>query len=288
VRVLRLVATLLLLGACSAPSPAPTVTPPASTPTPSSTATTPSRPDHVLVVVFENKAYDQIVGSPDAPYLNSILPQAKLLTDAHAVTHPSQPNYLAMFSGSTHGVTDDHCPLRLGNAPNLAGQLLGAGLSFVGYSEDLPSTGFTGCSSENSYAAKHAPWTAFANVPPSLNQPASALPTDYSRLPTVAFVIPNLCHDMHDCSVAAGDAWAATHLDPYLRWTRQNNSLLVITFDEDDNAPDNHILTLVAGANVHSGRYSPRVDHYTVLATIERLYGLPPLGEAAARNPIPL
>ena len=102
----------------------------------------------------------------------------------------------------------------------------------------------------------------------------------------MAFLIPNLCHDMHDCPVATGDAWAATHLDPYLRWAREHNSLLVITFDEDDNAADNHIVTVIAGANVHSGQFTGRVDHYTLLATIEHLYALPRLGEAAARTPI--
>jgi acid phosphatase len=242
----------------------------------------------VLIVVFENKAYDQVVGSAQAPYLNSALSRALLLTDSHAVSHPSQPNYLALFSGSTQGVTDDHCPVQLGNTPNLGRQLLDAGFSFTAFSEDLPQTGFQGCSNDNAYAAKHAPWTAFGNLPPSVNQPASAFPANYAALPTVSFLIPNLCNDMHDCSVATGDAWARAHLGPYLTWADQHNSLLIVTFDEDDNGPANHILTFVAGANVHSGQFAGPVSHYGVLATVEHLYGLARLGAAAGQTPIPL
>jgi acid phosphatase len=283
-----ILAALAALAGCGAPAtprstPLPTITVPVPSATPSPTRSpsaspSRSRPDHVLVVVFENKAYDQVIGSPDAPYLNSI--PAAVLTDSHAVTHPSQPNYIALFSGSTHGVTDDGCPVRFGNAPNLGRQLLDAGLTFTGYSEDLPQAGFTGCSSDDSYAAKHNPWVDFSNLPASVNQPASALPTDYAQLPTVSFLVPNLCDDMHNCSVATGDAWARQHLDPYLRWAQQHNSLLIITFDEDDNGAGNHIATLVAGATVHPGHYSEPVTHYRVLSTVENLFGLPRLNTA--------
>src|SRR5215475_11631332 len=188
----------------SAPSPTPSPAGAASTAsvTPIPTASANPRPDHLLVVVLENKANTQVEGNPAAPYLNGLLADSAVLTGSHAVTHPSEPNYLALFSGSTQGVTDDHCPLNLGARPNLGRQLLDAGLSFAGYSEDLPSVGFTGCSSANSYAAKHSPWVHFSNLPPTTNQPYTAMPTDFAALPTVAFLIPNLCHDMHDCSVA--------------------------------------------------------------------------------------
>jgi acid phosphatase len=240
----------------------------------------------VLVVVLENKADSQIEGNPAAPYLNGLLAGSAVMTASRAVTHPSQPNYLALFSGSTQGVTDDHCPLNLGPGPNLGRQLLDAGLTFTGYSEDLPSVGFTGCSSDNSYAAKHSPWVNFSNLPPTVNQPASAMPSDYASLPTVAFLIPNLCHDMHDCSVATGDAWMRDHVDPYVRWAREHNSLLVVTFDEDDNHSDNRILTFVTGAGIRPGRYGQPLDHYGVLATIEDWYGLPRLGQAATATPM--
>jgi acid phosphatase len=242
-------------------------------------------PAHIMVVVLENKASAQIDGNPDAPYLNSLLASSAVLTEARAVAHPSQPNYIALFSGSTQGVTSDQCPLALGDRPNLGRQLLDAGLSFTGYSEGLPEPGFTGCSSGR-YAAKHNPWINFSNLPGTVNQPAGALPPDYSTLPTVSFLIPDLCHDMHDCPIATGDSWMRDHVDSYARWARDNKSLLVVTFDEDDNASDNRILTLVSGAGVRPGRYAQPVDHYGVLGTIEDLYGLPRLGSATTATPI--
>ncbi|HEV7897184.1 MAG TPA: alkaline phosphatase family protein [Planosporangium sp.] len=243
------------------------------------------RPDHVVIAVFENKSSEQVSGSKSAPYLNALMKRAAVFTNSHGVAHPSQPNYLALFSGSTHGVTDDHCPVDLDGKPNLGRQLFDAGLSFVGYSEDLPRAGFLGCSHAK-YAAKHNPWVDFNNMPASANQPYSAFPTGFAELPTVSFVVPNLCNDMHDCGTAAGDTWARAHLDAYLRWADQHNSILVVTFDENDGSPRNQILTLFAGAGVKPGSYPEPVDHYRVLRTIEAFYGLAPIGRAADITPI--
>jgi acid phosphatase len=243
------------------------------------------RPDHLVVAVFENKSYDTLAGNPQAPYLNSLMKQAALFTNAHGVAHPSQPNYLALFSGSTQGVTDDHCPVDLKGTPNLGRQLLDAGHTFAGYSEDLPSPGYRGCTSGR-YAAKHNPWADFDNVPASANLPYGAFPSDYATLPTVAFVVPNLCNDMHDCGTAAGDIWARSHLAPYLAWAAQHNSQLLVTFDENDGSAGNQILTLFAGSGVKAGIYPESVDHYRVLRTIEAFYGLPPISHAASSVPI--
>jgi acid phosphatase len=234
-----------------------------------------------VVVVFENKSYRQVAQSGQAPWLHDLMASALVFTDSHAVTHPSQPNYLALFSGSTQGITDDHCPVNLGDRPNLARQLMDAGRGFAGYAEDLPGPGSRACGN-GGYAAKHNPWADFANVPASANQPFSAFPSTLDALPTVSFVIPNLCHDMHDCSVGTGDTWAAEHLDGYRRWAPSHRSLLVLTFDEDDNSSANQILTLVAGAGVRPGEYPQRIDHYAVLRAIEDCYGLTPLGAAAS------
>lgn len=245
------------------------------------------RPNHVLLVVFENKAYQQVIGAAAAPYLTSLAHAGANFTNAHGESHPSQPNYIALLSGSTHGVTGDACPQNLGDQPNLARQLLDSGRGFAGYSEDLPSAGFTGCSSPNGgYARKHNPWVDFTNIPASANLPLSALPTDLAALPTVAVVIPNLCNDMHDCPVAAGDAWAQHHLPAYLDWARTHNSPLVVTFDEDDDTAANHIPTVFAGPLVRPGEVPDHLDHYTILRTIEDMYQLTPLGAAAATPPI--
>jgi acid phosphatase len=238
----------------------------------------------VVVAVFENKDAGQVQGK--APFLDSLAAQGATLTNAHGVSHPSEPNYLALFSGSTQGVTSDACPVSF-TGGNLAAQLHAAGKSFVGYSENLPQAGYTGCHAPGGYARKHVPWTDFPALPSSVNQPLSALPNDFSHLPTVAFVVPNLCDDMHDCPVSAGDAWAKQHLGPYVTWAKAHDSLLVVTFDEGEGAGDNHIATVVFGAGVRPGSTATaRVDHYSLLRTIEDMYGLPPLGQAAQAAPI--
>jgi hypothetical protein len=241
-------------------------------------------PDHVLVVIFENEDAQNIVGGSDAPYLTSLAQAGATFTDAHGETHPSEPNYLALFSGSTQGVTDDSCPVSL-SGPNLAAQLQEAGRTFVGYSEDLPSAGFTGCRA-GGYARKHNPWVNFDGLPDSVNQPYSALPAEFSDLPTVAFVVPNLCNDMHDCGIATGDGWARANLADYVTWAQQHNSLLVVTFDEDNGSSANHIATVLVGPMVDSGASDQRIDHYSLLRTLEDMYGLPPLGMAADAEPV--
>jgi hypothetical protein len=241
-------------------------------------------PDHVLVVIFENEDAKNIVGGPDAPYLTSLARAGATFTNAHGETHPSQPNYLALFSGSTQGVKDDACPLTF-SGPNLAAQLQEAGKTFVGYSEDLPSAGYTGCDAGD-YARRHNPWVDFPDLPASVNQPYSALPADYSSLPTVSFVVPNVCNDMHDCGVATGDRWARDNLADYVTWAQQHNSLLVVTFDEDNGSSANHIATVLVGPMVNAGASDQRIDHYSLLRTLEDMYGLPPLGQAADAQPV--
>jgi hypothetical protein len=277
--------TVLLVSGCASGSTEPAADPSGS-PVPSVAGAIP-RPDHVLLVIFENAAYQQVVGVQGVPYLTSLAQAGANFTNAHGERHPSQPNYIALLSGSTHGVTDDSCPQRLGDQPNLARQLLDSGRSFAGYSEDLPGAGFTGCvSSDGNYSRKHNPWVDFTNIPASANLPLSALPTDFAALPTVAMVIPNLCNDMHDCPVDAGDAWARLHLPAYLDWARTHNSLLIVTFDEDDDSTANHIPTVFVGPMVRPGDVADYINHYTILRTIEDMYQLPALGAAAATAPV--
>jgi acid phosphatase len=241
-------------------------------------------PDHVLVVIFENEDAEKIVGGAQAPYLTSLAASGATFTDAHGERHPSQPNYLALFSGSTQGVVDDSCPQTFSGA-NLAAQLQAAGRTFVGYSEDLPSAGYTGCGIAG-YARKHNPWVNFPDLPAGVNQPYSALPADFADLPTVSFVVPNLCNDMHNCGVAAGDRWARGHLAGYAAWAQQHNSLLVVTFDEDNGSSANHIATILAGSMVKPGTSGQRIDHYSLLRTVEDMYGLSPIGAAADAQPL--
>jgi hypothetical protein len=264
-------------GATASVTPAPTASaaPAASVP----------QPAHTIVVVLENHGYSQVIGSSDAPFLNQLASRGALFTQSYAITHPSEPNYLALFSGSTQGVTSDACPVTF-TAPNLASGLLAAGKTFAGYAQGLPAPGSTVCS-DGEYARKHVPWADFRNIPASLNQPFSRFPAaDFASLPTVSFVIPNLCNDMHDCSVATGDSWLRAHLGSYATWAMTHDSLLVVTFDEDDGGGANQIATIFLGQSVRPGRYPDRITHYSVLATIEAAYGLARDGAAASTAPI--
>ena len=252
------------------------------------------RPDHIVIVIMENTGYSSIIGSSSAPYINSMAAQGASFTDSHGVTHPSQPNYLALFSGGLNGVSDDTCPVGpFTGIPNLGSQLIAAGFTFTGYSEDLPSAGSTACTNSN-YARKHDPWTDFPNVPAADQQPwkvtppvtTGGWPTDYSTLPTVSFVVPNLCDDMHSCSITTGDTWLKDNLDGYAQWAQTHNSLYIIDWDEDNMTSPNQIATIFVGPMVKQGTYSEHIDHYSVLRTIEDMYGLTPLQNAATATPI--
>jgi acid phosphatase len=205
------------------------------------------------------------------------------MTASHGVTHPSQPNYLALWSGSTQGVTDNRCDANFGSRPSLGSQLLGARLSVRSYQEGLPSAGSLVCTS-GSYARKHNPLADFdATKDAAHDVPFSAFPTDFSTLPTVSFVTPNLVNDMHDGSIAQGDAWLKSHLGAYATWAQTHNSLLIVTFDEDDRTSGNHIYTALVGQHVQQGATSAQpITHVNVLHTIEQAYGLSQLGGAAA------
>ncbi|MEV6850780.1 alkaline phosphatase family protein [Actinoplanes sp. NPDC051411] len=248
-------------------------------------ATSVPRFDHVVLVMFENKASSQITSS-SAPYFGSLASQGASFSQSYAITHPSQPNYIALLSGSTQGVTSDSCPKTF-SAENLAHQVTSAGLSFKGYSESMPSNGYTGCSS-GTYMRKHNSWVDFSNNAASVNLTYASFPSSsaYSSLPTVSFVTPNMCDDMHDCSIATGNSWLQSHLDSYAQWAKTHNSLLIVTFDEDNSASLNHIYTTFVGAHVKAGTYSEKITHYTVLRTIESAYGLSAIGGAASVSPV--
>jgi len=243
------------------------------------------RPDHIVVVIFENKHRSSVIGSAQAPYLNNLAAKGASMTRSYGVTHPSQPNYLALFSGSTHGVTSNACPQHLRRADNLGRQLRKAGHSFVGYAESLPKTGFRGCASGR-YLRKHNPWVNFGTLPARTNRPFTAFPHDYRKLPTVSFVSPNMCHDMHDCSIRTGDRWMKNHFARYARWAPRHNSLLIVTFDENAGGTVKSIPTIIVGAGVRPGVYSERLNHYGLLRTIEDTYGLPALGRAKGASPL--
>lgn len=263
------------------------------------------RYDHVVVVIEENHSFAEILGADSpAPYLRFLAADGAALTQSFAVVHPSEPNYLALFSGSTQGVTDDSVPAGTPfTTPNLAAELRAKGLTFAGFSQSLPQLGYSGAAftaepGEHRYARKHNPWVNWQSPAPGPNQlpPAVNLPfentfptrpeADFSVLPTVAFVVPDERFDMHDGSIAQADEWLRAHLSAYAAWARDHDSLLIVTFDEDDGSQANQIATIFYGAHLRPGRHRERTDHYGVLRTLEDLFGLDHAGAAATAAPV--
>jgi len=250
---------------------------------------------HVVVVVFENHEASSIAGNADAPTFNALAHRYATLTNYDAVAHPSLPNYLALVSGSTHGISSD-CTDCVVRARSLADTLAAAGKSWKTYAEDLPHPGFTGGSSGR-YAKKHDPFLYFRDVAGSRARrdrvvPFTRLRRDLAarRLPDFSLVVPNLCDDMHDCSVATGDAWLRNVVPGILASPAfQNGGALFITWDEGSttagccgNAAGGQVATLVIAPNAYAGlRSTVNETHYSLLRTIEDSWGLSALGQAA-------
>ena len=292
--------------------------------------------DHIVIVVEENKDYAEVIGRADlAPYINTVLKvEGANFTRAFGEEHFSQGNYFWLFSGDNQGVgfadkvPDSTTPGFPFETANLGSQLIAKGLSFKGYAESLPAIGSMVEETKDEdgtwiYARKHVPWASFANVPngatveTSSNLRFADFPSDYNELPTVAFVIPNLENDMHNGdpadSIPAGDRWLEENLDAYYQWAKENNSLLIVTFDEDNDRRkyqgltdpfaaipagesckdeirtieledacemQNGVITIFAGAHIEPGDYTEGkgITHVNILRTIEAMYGLPKAG----------
>jgi acid phosphatase len=262
------------------------------------------RPDHIVIVIDENKSLSDVIGSKNAPYLNALAKHGALLTNFTAAHHPSQPNYVDFFAGSPLGVCDDSCIQSPFTANNLGAALLATpGRSFAGFAEDLPKKPMCDL---NEFAKRHCPWMDFSNVPAAATLSWSKFPRDFRKLPTVSIVIPNLIHDMHDgklvgAEVRAGDRWLRTRLGAYARWAQTHNSLLIVTWDEDSDEnykircptilttppPANHIPTVIVGQYVkRHAQSSVAYSHHDLLRTILDMYGIAPFAGAANANDI--
>ena len=252
--------------------------------------------NHIVVVIGENTNASSVNGSSAAPYINSLANAGAKFSNSYAITHPSQPNYLQLFSGSNQGVTNDNTPSSHFTTPNLARELVNVGKSFINYSEGMPSVGYDG-SSSGLYVRKHnavANWmgTGSNQVATTLNQPYTSFPTNYNSLPSVSFVIPDLCNDGHDvCAPISNrttqfDRWVQNNLDGYKQYCANpaNNSLLIVTYDEDDFTTTNKIFTVFYGAHILVGTYAQTINHYNVLRTIEEAMGLTTHAGAAATS----
>ena len=243
---------------------------------------------HVVVVVMENKERGQVLGNPSAPAFNAFARQGAVLRGYRGVTHPSLPNYLALVSGSTHGISSD-CTSCTVAGRSLADTLEAKKLTWKAYAEGLPRAGWTGPYSGR-YAKKHVPFLYFRRVlssPARLRRivPLSQLARDRAagHLPNFALVVPDLCHDMHDCSVATGDAWLKRFLPPLLKVP---GTAVFVVFDESDTG-DPGVPALALGPLVRARSYfTGATSHYGLLRTIEEGFGLPLLGQSAHATPV--
>ena len=249
---------------------------------------------HVVVVVFENHESDAIVGNVDAPTFNSLGTQYASLTSYHGVRHPSLPNYLALVSGSTQGITND-CTSCVVKAKNLADSLDAAHKTWKTYAEDLPKPGYTG-SFYKLYAKKHDPFMYFKDIASSAKRRAHIVPFTQlahdvatKKLPAFSLVVPNLCNDMHNCDVATGDAWLKTNIVPLLTSPALSGGVVFVIFDEGTTGEGGggHTQALALGPLVTAGSvFAKTTNHYGLLRTIEDAWHLPRLANSKTATPI--
>jgi phospholipase C len=254
----------------------------------------PQRPPHVyrhvITLVLENHSFAEIAGS--SPYLNRLAAACGLADNYSAIAHPSLPNYIAITSGETAGITDD-CTSCSVSTSSIFGQVGPRG--WRAYQESMPATGFTGSPAGND-AKKHNPaayYTKLAaayavNAVPLGTPTAGALISDLraNRLPRYSLITPNLCSGEHDCEVSVGDAWLARWVPKILasRPYRAGETALFIIYDEG-SGNDNHVYTVVASPYTRKGTVSHNAfTHYSLLKTQESLLGLRCLGHACDRK----
>src|SRR3989442_3387399 len=284
----------------AAPTPTPTATPsPAPTPTPTPVPTptpTPALPtfSHVFVIVMENEESSSLIGNSAAPYINVLANSYGLATQYYAISHPSLPNYLAMTAGSPLGITSD-CTTCCVGATNLADQIEASGRSWKAYMEGMPSACFVG--DAQPYMQKHDPWIYYNDIRTNAARcsahvvPFTQLGADLASgsVPNYVWITPNMCNDMHDCSIATGDSWLSSQVPASLNAAAyRNGGALFITWDEGStnagcctNAAGGRVATLVISPLGRTGFQSTVPEtHYSLLRTIEDSWNLPRLGGA--------
>jgi hypothetical protein len=231
---------------------------------------------HVFLIVMENKSPEEALAGP---FTASLEARYWVANNYHSITHPSVPNYLALTSGSTWGVTDDSyhvLPRR-----DLGTQLTTAGVSWRAYMEGL---GEGGClNSPVPYDPGHNPFAYYGGACPANVVPLTQLASDLAgNTPRFSWITPDRCHDTHDCTVAVGDEWLKQTVGEIMSSSAwKNDGLLFITWDEDDGSASNRVLTLLVAPEFPHQRNNNPYDHYSLLATIEDILAVGRLGAAA-------
>ena len=253
----------------SSPSPPPEPSP--------STSPTPS---HVFVIVMENRSYSEAIAGR---YTAQLAKQYGVATNYRGITHPSLPNYLAMTSGSTWGVTDDG--FHALPAGGLGSQLTGAGVSWRAYMEGMGN----GCfNSRYPYALKHNPFAYYGSACPAQVVPFTQFAPDIAGpdVPRFVWITPGLCNDGHDCSTAVADDWLAKTVPTILATSAwKEGGVLFLTWDEGEDRA-NSVLTIVIHQDPKIHTSGAAYDHYSLLATIEDELGVARLGAAAKASPM--
>lgn len=246
----------------------------------------------VAIIMMENKDFGQIIGNRAAPYMNKLARRAGLATQFYAVTMPSLPNYMALTSGEE--IFSGNCNNCSTPATNIVDQMEAADISWKAYLQSVPSRCYNGPDTYRRYAKRHNPFIYYDNIrndPERCNRLVGfrALRQDLEkRLPRYVWITPNLCNDMHDCSIRTGDKFLERWV-PRILQKLGANGVLFITFDEGQTpagcctyADGGHIVTIVAGEGAKPGGFASDINHYSVLRAIEDGWGLPRLGKAAA------
>lgn len=292
-----MLALTLGLAACTDGAAAHSLRSPGSSPSPAATQATPptGEVDKILLIVEENRSSEDV--EAHMPLLMSQARTYGTATNFCAITHPSLPNYLVLAGGSTFGITDDDNPtVHQLQGPSLFGQLVSAGRTAKTYAEAMQ----TNCARENhqTYAVRHNPWSYFDDPTerssceqfdvPSGSPTAGALVDDITagNLPTFGLLVPDLCHDGHDCSAAITDDWLQSWLLTIKKGSDFTSGRLaiVITWDEDDDHSGNQVPMVVIHPSLKARQVTTRLDHYGISASISRIGGIPSLRDAHNRS----
>jgi phospholipase C len=238
---------------------------------------------------MENKNYSSVIGSSSAPYENALAGHCGLATNYHAISHPSLPNYIAMTSGSTQGVSDDSGP---SSHPLSGASVFSQGRRAKSYEESMPSNCYL--SDSGLYRVHHNPEAYYTSVRTACKSggdvPMGTVSSGNFRndliagtLPRLGLVTPNMCHDTHDCSVATGDSYLKSLVPAILAAPDYQAGRLAVflTWDENAGLSGNRVPTIVVSPRVPPGtRSGTRFTHYSLLRTAEQLLGVPLLRNA--------
>jgi len=249
---------------------------------------------HVVIVVLENLNYDDVVGSPSAPYINTLMSKGGLATQYYANLHPSIGNYFIMTTGLPFSVDDSFSGVV--TIDNVVRQLDAAALPWKVYAQSLPQQGYLG-SDVYPYLRRHNPISYFQEVQPPSTENMNIV--DFSRfqadlsagsLPAYSFVVPDAVHNAHDCpdggsncdvatKVAAADTWLSNNIAPLLANSEfQQSGLFILTTDESRDSFENgggKVATVLVGTGVKAGYQGTNsYDHRSLLDLSMKALGL--------------